>query len=405
MCRGDRPWLGESDCEQHRCGVHLRVLQRGASNVYFPFTVSSIYLPLWAEGAPSEVIAVLENRFYWAMLTDGLLDGLKVDPARARQLAQHTGVDAQALLEAAQRRMDGTPEAGGAVGEEEYRRSEYDAFAAGRGNENSDLLVEVVDGSEYGPTVSAFIRRVCLVRKLRETRALAGFTRILPAEGESDGRLQPLSLRPTKWLPSVVVRGEGIFIEIDHSRLRDWIDRAPLTAARAHELEEAYNRRRFERGQEPRVVSQKFLLIHTLAHLMIKQLSFDCGYGSASLRERLYCEATEDAEPMQGLLVYTASGDSEGTLGGLVRQGEPGRLEPVIAEAIRSASWCSSDPVCIESRGQGTENANLAACHGCALISETSCEEGNRLLDRAMVVGTIDDRNIGFFAALLELDL
>jgi hypothetical protein len=401
-CRGDRPWLGETDCGDGGCGAHLRVLQRGASNVYFPNTISSIYLPLWAEGSTPDVIAVLEDQFYWETLTEGLLDGKHIDPMRAQRVAARTAVDPQALLEAAQRRLDGTAESAVTANEEEYRRAEYNAFIAGRGDESSDLLVEVVDGAEYGMALSSFIRRVCLVRKLRETRALTGFTRILPAHGERDDRLQPLSRRRLRWLPAVVVRGEGIFIEFDSDRIDGWLEDAPAAPTRAVELEEAYNRKRRERGQDPRFVSAKFLLLHTLAHLLMKQLSFDCGYGSASLRERLYCQGSADADPMQGFLIYTASGDAEGTLGGLVRQGEPGRLEPVLVEAIRSASWCSSDPVCIESPGQGTENSNLAACHGCALMSETSCEEGNRLLDRAMIVGTLRDRGLGLLSGLLE---
>jgi hypothetical protein len=401
-CRGDRPWLGETDCDDGRCGAHLRVLQRGASNVYFPHTISSIYLPLWAEGSTPDVIAVLEDQFYWDTLAEGLIDGRLIDPMRAQRVATRTAVDPQALLEAAQRRLDGRTESAEATGEEEYRRAEYNAFIGGRGDESSDLLVDVIDGSDYGDALSIFIRRVCLVRKLRETRALTGFTRILPAQGERDDRLQPLSRRRLSWLPAVVVRGEGIFIEFDSQRVSNWLEAAPTTHVRAAELEEAYNRKRRERGQETRLVSPKFLLLHTLAHLLMKQLSFDCGYGSASLRERLYCDGRGDADPMQGFLIYTASGDAEGTLGGLVRQGEPGRLEPVLVEAVRSASWCSSDPVCIESPGQGTENSNLAACHGCALISETSCEEGNRLLDRAMIVGTLRDRNLGMLSGLLE---
>lgn len=400
-CRGDRPWLGETDCKEGGCGAHLRVLQRGASNVYFPHTISSIYLPLWAEGSSREVIAVLEDEFYWDTLTEGLVDGKYIDPVRAQRVAARTAVDTEALLEAAQRRLDGRPDSTKTAGEEEYRRTEYNAFIRGRGDESSDLLVDVVEASEYGTAVSEFIRRVCLVRKLRETRALTGFTRILPPQREIDDRIQPLSRRPTPWLPAVVVRGEGIFIEFDPDRIREWLSSAPGAIRRAADLEEVYNRKRLERGQERRFVSAKFLLLHTLAHLLIKQLSFDCGYGSASLRERLYCEASTDADPMQGLLIYTASGDAEGTLGGLVRQGEPGRLEPVLIEAIRSASWCSSDPVCIESPGQGTDNSNMAACHACALVSETSCEEGNRLLDRAMLVGTIRERNLGHFSGLL----
>ena len=104
---------------------------------------------------------------------------------------------------------------------------------------------------------------------------------------------------------------------------------------------------------------------------------------------------------MQGILIYTASGDSESTMGGLVRQGRPSRFEATLRRGFRAASWCSSDPVCIESAGQGADNANLAACHGCVLVPETSCEEGNRLLDRAILVGMPNKPEIGFFKPLI----
>jgi hypothetical protein len=350
------------------------------------------------------VIKVLETPLYWGMLSGGLIDGDRIDPAKVRPVAQHNGVDPDALLAAAQRRLDGQSETPDVTDEEVYRRAEYEAFINGRGDANSDLLVDVVLASEYEGGLDRFIRRVCLVRKLKETRAMVGLSRILPAQGQMDDRLQPLSKNRVGWLPAVVVRGEGIFIEFDEEALETWVDREEGARERAAGLEAAYNAGRLERGLETVPVSPKFLFLHTMAHLMIKQLSFDCGYGSASLRERLYCDSDDAAHPMQGFLIYTASGDSEGTLGGLVRQGEPGRLEPVFAEAVRSGSWCSSDPVCIESPGQGTENSNLAACHACALLSETSCEEGNRLLDRAAVVGTMTQRGAGFLSLLLAAE-
>ena len=162
-----------------------------------------------------------------------------------------------------------------------------------------------------------------------------------------------------------------------------------------------YNAARAARQQPFRNVLAKFVLMHTLAHVIINQLSFDCGYGSASLRERLYCDFTDQNRPMQGILIYTASGDSEGTMGGLVRQAKVGRLEATVRRALDRAAWCSSDPVCIESRGQGSDSANLAACHSCCLVPETSCEEGNRLLDRALLVGTPDSPGLGFLHALV----
>ena len=106
---------------------------------------------------------------------------------------------------------------------------------------------------------------------------------------------------------------------------------------------------------------------------------------------------------MCGVLIYTASGDSEGSLGGLVRQGEPGRIEDTILSALQNAEWCSSDPVCIQSVGQGPDSLNLAACHNCALLPETCCENGNRLLDRGVIIGTLDDNALGFFSSYKKL--
>jgi hypothetical protein len=158
-----------------------------------------------------------------------------------------------------------------------------------------------------------------------------------------------------------------------------------------------YNLKRQQRQQRQRGIIPRFVLLHTLAHLLINQLSFDCGYGSSSLRERIYCDEQHEDRPMNGILIYTASGDSEGTMGGLVRQGLPGRLENTVIRALRTSSWCSADPICMESRGQGPDSCNLAACHCCGLLPETSCEEGNRLLDRATVVGTPEDGSLGLF--------
>ena len=105
---------------------------------------------------------------------------------------------------------------------------------------------------------------------------------------------------------------------------------------------------------------------------------------------------------MNGVLIYTASGDSDGSLGGLVGLGKAGQIEDTIASALKNALWCTSDPICSQSAGQGPESCNLAACHNCALLPETSCEKGNRLLDRALLVGTISDPKMGYFNSLTE---
>lgn len=143
----------------------------------------------------------------------------------------------------------------------------------------------------------------------------------------------------------------------------------------------------------------KFFLLHTLSHLLIRELSFSCGYNIASLAERLYCaDKDKDGFNMSGIFIYTASGDAEGTLGGLIRQGQADTLPLIFQRALGKARYCSNDPVCIDSPGQGMDSQNLAACHAYALLPETSCEEFNVYLDRGGVIGTFDDPEIGFYS-------
>jgi hypothetical protein len=224
--------------------------------------------------------------------------------------------------------------------------------------------------------------RILLADRLREVRALSGFTRVSP-----DATAVPAdTTRRLKWLPAVEVFGEGIFLTLDNDALRDWEAdgqvRRRVAGMRA-DLDRAFQKDRLEAltGTE---LSPRFVLLHTLAHLLIRQLSFESGYTTASLRERIYARPEQD---QYGILVYTAAGDAEGTLGGLVRQGEPPRLAETLLRMTEAAAWCSADPLCAEHSGQGFGNLNRAACHACALLPETSCEAGNTLLDRALVVG------------------
>lgn len=401
-CSGAAPWLGVEG-QRGRCGEYLRVVQRGASNVYFPLTVSSIYLPLWGEDTDRTINKILDDPKVWDMLTADLDDGRYIQAVRCEMVAGSYQVDQNELREAAQRKLDGTtgPRHAGVRSEEEFRRQEYEALRTGRGGDTTDLMVEVREAALYGPDLAEFLNKVCLVRKLRETRVLVGFSRLLPIEDPLAAEPPPISeSSDLSWLPATVVHGEGIFFEFDPRKLRDWTEK-PKVKARVRSLKKVYNRRRQQRGLMETEITAKYVLLHTFAHALIGQLSFDCGYGSASLRERIYCESDEPDKPMQGVLIYTASGDSEGTLGGLVRQGEPDYMRAVISRALQHAQWCSSDPVCIESVGQGSDNANLAACHGCVLLPETSCEMGNRLLDRGLIVGTASDSAIGFFSHFL----
>ena len=400
-CSGHMPWLGDVEGSPGDCGEQLRVVQRGASNVYFPLTISSIYLPLWGEDQDRKTVKLLENPKIWDRLTSGLDEGNLIQQERCDSVALFTdGIDPVELRETAQKKLDGTLDdrTSRPRSEEEFRRQEYEAMKSGRGGESTDLMVDLRPNLDFGEALTHVLRVVGLVRKLRETRVFYGFSRLIPLDNAARDDVLPLAKdEDINWLPASVVRGEGIFLEFAADPMESWTSRSPVIR-RIRDLNESYNDRRRERELGGTEVSPKFVLLHSIAHALITQLSFECGYGSAALRERIYCDQDDSTRPMQGILIYTASGDSEGTLGGLVRQGEQDRLKAVFERAIHRVAWCSSDPICIESTGQGTDNANLAACHGCVLLPETSCEKGNRLLDRALLVGTPESMDIGFLS-------
>jgi hypothetical protein len=239
-----------------------------------------------------------------------------------------------------------------------------------------------------------------LVKKLREVRALKAFTRLSDAESTTDAAEMPLSERPLPWLPAMEVRGEGVFLRLDEDRLGTW-EKSVAVAARVERMRTAHQRVLEQRADDPSTVvpspaTPRMVLLHTLSHILINEWSLEAGYPAAALRERLY--ATDD---MAGVLVYTATSDSAGSLGGLVAQGEPEVLGRTVHSAVRRAEWCSSDPLCMETEASGAGGINLAACHACVMLPETSCEHNNILLDRALLVGTPDDPRLGYFEGIL----
>jgi hypothetical protein len=280
-----------------------------------------------------------------------------------------------------------------------FRRAEYAVLKTSRNEEQ--LLIRAPKVSDYETDVAGAFERIMLVHKLRETRALAGFTRVFPAGAatmEEKMRLLRRDPAPEQWLPAYLVYGEGLFFEFREDLVREWEGREAVRT-RIAGLDVQYRAQQRNRRQPAEPITPRFILLHTIAHLLINRLTFECGYSSAALRERLYVSPKPEA-PMAGLLIYTAAGDAEGTMGGLVRMGQPGYLEPLVRRALEAASWCSADPVCMEMGGrggQGPDSCNLAACHGCALVPETACEHFNRFLDRACVVGDIETPSLGFF--------
>lgn len=417
-CKGARPWLGESEGV---CGEPIRGALRGAGNVYFPKVESSIYLPRKV-GAVSAALHDLLNRADVRPLLR-LLNKTYGTAVTAEQIRDEVPpelfkpVSDEDLL-AGYRDMFGIPEegevtaatideseGGTAPGENSESLTSTDIwrhpeFSLLRETPTDDMLTVTDPGIH--PHLEDVLGRVRRVETLTETRALRGFTRVRDDElrlsvGKSLLRRRPLP--PAQdWLPAYVVRGEGIYLELNPDRLAAW-ERQPSVLERAQKITDHYGAAARLRGVQDRVISPRFVLTHTLAHLLINELIFTCGYSSASLRERLYV-SERPARTMSALLIYTAAGDSEGTMGGLVRMARPANLRSVFASAIAGAHWCSTDPVCMDAgeKGQGPDSCNLAACHGCALLPETSCEEFNRFLDRGLVIGTFSDPTVGYFS-------
>jgi hypothetical protein len=287
----------------------------------------------------------------------------------------------------------------------EIRGEEFRQFTLGNVTPRQSQREFETRQVEVPPSLMPFFERIVRVVRLREVRALRGFTRIHPASGDPDEKIVPIARGRLDWLPAIEVRGEGIFIQFSEQSLDAWTKKNRSISDRADKISKAHAnewKRRFGDVQLPDPISPRHLLVHTFAHVLMRQLTLESGYSSASLRERLYVR--DAPNPMAGVLVYTGTSDADGTLGGLERQGMPNRLEPAIRAAIRSAEWCSSDPLCIEGLLSSQEGFSHAACHACVLAPETSCEHFNRFLDRATLVGLPEDPEQGFFRSLLAAD-
>ncbi|MGW2081073.1 DrmB family protein [Streptomyces sp. NPDC001939] len=412
-CSGAMPWLGlETGTET--CGQPLRGSLRGASNVYYALVKSSIFIPeASSAGVDPRVLEALEEQTIArarANVRDVLEDGEILTPSRLRRAAKKNAfrlehfTDAQ--IESALAILESPAEAPQQPAAETvddpalFRHQEYTTI---RDTIDSAELVVKEPVGNRAKDIAELVSRVRLVEKLRETRVLWGFNRIFAESSWQDTATRTALLRRhtpeagESWLPAYTVLGEGIYLELSPQALTKWEAASPVHK-RLAPMAQRFQSVAHDRHLTQRDVTPRLVLLHTLAHLLINQLTFECGYSSASLRERLYDSTGTDG--MNGLLIYTAAGDSEGTLGGLVRMGQPERFEEVLRNAITNARWCSSDPVCMDSQGQGPDSCNLAACHSCALLPETACEEFNRFLDRGLVAGTLDDPGLGFFSSL-----
>lgn len=395
-CTGRQPWQSTNP---KGCDERVEVLQRGATNVTLSEVTTALDIPEPAMPVRDEQAEIKQHRNFENVRSaptgpraEMLIELIAEELGVAVDLVRRTATTDVTLDEEVRAARDG------------LLADEWQAFRQAIDNPDEPIGTSnfIVAATPFlGPnpdaasrSVGGLVGHVVLAHRVREVRVLHGFRRYDVLADMVDVNLAPRGR--ARWLPAVESFGEGVMLTLDADRLAQWESKVSVVE-RARRLER--RRRESVVGSRISEATPRLILLHTLAHILMRQLAFSCGYSAASLRERVY--ASTGPSPEAGLLIYTAAGDSEGTLGGLVRQGEAPRLVRTLLSSLENAVWCSSDPLCRESFGQGLGSMNLAACHGCSLVAETSCERGNLLLDRVLIVG--DEKTPGYFQDVIAL--
>lgn len=394
-CRGQRPWLAAGDEE---CGKVQYAVQRGASNLYFPVTESALSIPPWSDslqealGSWWSTLVNLDDHSELANFIKTLAKG------ELKPILDEFEMTPEELARAVQSRLTSY----GQLRTDDLRPAEYRHFVTEPGRTRTPDIDFETRREPVSPDIAPWIYRVVRAVRLREVRAIRGFTRINPPGDQDSPEVARLSKNPLEWLPAIEVRGEGIFLALNEERLSTWEARADVIS-RVSECEVRHladwKKRYGDDAKPPRTITPRYMVCHTLAHTLMRQLTLECGYSSSSLQERIYAGIGD--ERMAGLLIYTATPDSDGTLGGLERQGKAGRIEGILQRGIDSIEWCSSDPLCITDM-MGAENSySHSVCHACCLAPETSCEVFNGFLDRALLIGDGTGSGLGYFEEML----
>jgi len=394
-CRGRHPHLDIYEACDDEEGA--RTILLGATNGWFPITLSVLSIPLGGDGlsaivhegweyfrdieSPEELSTVAKT-----LARTGTLPGIeRYEPSELWRAIQEVHVEGAD---------------GGEISESDIKGPEWTVLTdtAPPKDWPHFLSRKVAVPKGFGDA----LQDVLLLERLREVNALIGYTRVEAPEEASDPEerppMAPLSRRAPEWIPASEVHGEGIFIRFREAVITAWEAKEPVKE-RDRLLFSAHRGWRSARRLTPDegYPGIRYAMIHTFAHLLARELALECGYNAASIRERIYASA-DSRSPMAGILLYTAAADSDGTLGGLVELGKPENLGRLMTQALRRAVVCSSDPLCSEHNPVRDRSLHAASCHACAFVSETSCECGNRYLDRALLVGTFDHTETAFFA-------
>ncbi|AMX00365.1 DUF1998 domain-containing protein [Rummeliibacillus stabekisii] len=403
QCPGYKPWYG-SENDKESCSSYPIAVLKNSINVYYPNTISAIYLP----GENPEVEKLIDMfekngvTSSWLDMADNM-DGKiktvkKLCPPELQEYNQ-SDIELAILYIEGGIEEEQTPEkVSTRNAEKELRKKEFETLTKEIDTKNLKVKKEWICDEVNHEDTTTFFSMINRVTKLKETIVLTGFNRLTTNDEEvannqiTKGKhllFKDPNLPENNWLPAYKVYGEGIFFTINFEKLQSWEQRGDVQHYFNKLLTRAEKRGTYV---DEAILKPRNVLLHTLSHIIIDELALTCGYNSASIRERLYLN-----EEQCGILIYTSSGDIDGTFGGLVRMGRQENFFPVVYKAIDKARWCSSDPVCSEigkSSGQGVNNLNGAACHSCSYLPETSCELGNLFLDRTLLI----DPKLGFFS-------
>jgi hypothetical protein len=415
-CRGRHPHLDAFD--RDGCGADTKLMLIGASNLWFPSTLSIIVMPETtaekAEDLADKIRVGLGDdlaeyagnlKFLRTLLKTAKVDVTSVSDAELSALVA-TALEPTPSEEEQEEKLATWDPVDLLV--PEWRYLQDDPLGDRHEDKSSGLTLSK---KARGDNLRGEITRILAVERLRKVNALTGFTRIdaFDRAGDVSNRLVKLTRDPKPaWTVATEDRGEGVFLQLDEKRVAAWETR--IRDSDVWEAHRAAHKRNFNRRfsdtaekvkADERLKPPRYWLVHTLAHVLIRGMAMECGYSAASLSERLYAwPESEGRQPAAGLLIVTTASDSDGTLGGLVSLSEPKRLERVVSSALVRATRCSSDPICAKRTPMDPEDfLHGAACHCCVMASETSCERANRFLDRRFLVD-LPGSALGFFGRI-----
>ena len=391
-CRGRHPHLNSFE----DCDSPLRTILLGASNGWFPATLSVLAIPTESNGVSQlvmdgwDLFNDCESEAELAVVLKTLI--------KTHSLPGIEQWDASLIWKAICEKRNGTSSTT-PIKQEDVKIPEWNVLTAS--NPPKDWPHFLSTKTSPPEQFKDKILEVLLLERLRKVNAWMGYTRIEPSDEfamtEDQVLRAPISRQKPTWVPACEVHGEGIFIRFNETAIQAWEKRAGVQKRNAM-MNSAHDNWRISRNLEPHVGYSgiRHVLLHTFAHLIIRELALECGYNAASIQERIYAKCDQDNQ-MAGILLYTAASDSDGTLGGLVELGKAESLGRIIKAALERAKICSSDPLCSQHDPQKDRSLHAAACHTCCFVGETSCEFGNKYLDRALVVKTFDCDDAAFF--------